>query len=77
MTDLEKPVCRRTRAMFGHYRRRIIASFEPGDTLAMRLERSRTVYRAPLETVFRQLAAWHAQAEARRKREERKRAKIA
>lgn len=72
MTDLERPVSRRSRAPFAHYRRRIVVILEPGDSLAMRLERSRTVYRAPLETVFRQLAQWHAQAEARRKREARK-----
>jgi hypothetical protein len=77
MTDLDKPVRRRTREPFAHYKRRLIVVLEPGDVLAMRLERSRTVYRAPLETVFRQLAEWNAQAEARRKREERKRKRTA
>ena len=37
----------------------------------MRLEKSRTTYRAELDDVFRQLAHWHALAEVRRKREER------
>ena len=71
MTDLLKPVRRRTRNPFAHYRRRIVVSFEPGDVLAMRLERSRTTFRATLAAVFRQLATWHADAERRRKREAR------
>ncbi len=72
MTSLEKPVRRRSRALFGHYRRRIVVILEPGDILAMRLERTRKTYRAPLQNVFRQLAEWHAVAEALRKKEERK-----
>jgi hypothetical protein len=38
----------------------------------MRLERTRTTYRAPLASVFRTLADWHARTEARAKREARK-----
>lgn len=73
MTQLDKLVRRRTRAPFGHYRRRIVVtSVEPGDVLAMRLERTRTTFRAPLASVFRQLVEWHAQAERRRKAGERK-----
>jgi len=72
MTELNKPVCRRTCSMFAHYRKRIVVVLEPGDLLAMRLERTRLVYRATLANVYRQLALWHAEAEARRKREERK-----
>ena len=72
MTDLAKPVRRRCREQFAHYRKRIVVSLEPGDVLAMRLERTRTTYRATLAAVFRTLADWHARAEARRKREERK-----
>jgi len=52
-------------------RRRIVISLEPGNMLAMRLERSRTIYRASIAAVFRQLADWHARAQARRKRQER------
>jgi len=47
-------------------------SLERGDLLAVRLERTRTTYRAPLDAVFRQLAQWHADAERARKRTERK-----
>jgi len=72
MTDLTKPVRWRSRAPFGHYRRRIVVTLEPGDVLAMRLERTRMTYRASLADVFRQLAHWHALAERRRKAEERK-----
>lgn len=73
MTELDKTVRRRSRAPFAHYRRRIVVSLEPGDVLAMRLERTRSTYRAPLATVFRQLVEWHALAEQRRRREERRR----
>jgi hypothetical protein len=76
MTDLLKPVRRRSRDQFAHYRKRIVVSLEPGDVLAMRLERTRTTYRATIATVFRTLAEWHARAEARRKREERKTRKL-
>jgi hypothetical protein len=65
MTDLAKPVRRRCREPFAHYHKRIVVALEPGDVIAMRLERTRTTYRATL-------AVWHARAEARRKREERK-----
>ena len=63
MTDLNKPVLRRTREPFGHYGRRIVVALEPGDTISMKLERSRVAYRAPLAAVYRQLADWHAAAE--------------
>ena len=68
MTALTRAVTRRSRAPFAHYRRRIVVSLEPGDTLAMRLERTRTTYRASLASIFRQLAAWHAADAAPRKR---------
>ncbi|MBU6401061.1 MAG: hypothetical protein KGS61_12130 [Verrucomicrobia bacterium] len=77
MTDLDEPVRPRTREAFGHYRRRMIVSLEIGDTLAMRLERSRTVYRASLAAVFRQLADWRAEAEHRTKRAARRRQRTA
>jgi hypothetical protein len=72
MTELQKSVRRRTRSPFAHYRKRIVVCLEPGDVLAMRLERTRTTYRAPLSAVFRQIAEWHASAERRRRQEERK-----
>lgn len=72
MTDLLRTVRRRTRVPFAHYRKRIVVSLEPGDVLAMRLERTRTTYRATLAAVYRQLATWHADAERRNKREARR-----
>ena len=76
MTELEKPVRRRTRFQFAHYRKRIVVILEPGDILAMRLERSRTVFRATLSGVYRQLVEWHASAERGRKLAERKQRRI-
>ena len=72
MTDLHKTIRRRSCDQFAHYRKRIVISLEPGDVIGMRLERTRTTYRAPLASVFRTLADWHARAEARAKREARK-----
>ncbi len=72
MTELNKKLARRSRAPFAHYRKRIVVILEPGDVLAMRLERQRSVFRAPLANVYRQLAEWHAVAERRRLAEERK-----
>jgi len=54
MTELNKPARRRTRLPFSHYRRRIVETLEPGDTIAMRLERTRTTYKAPVLVVFYQ-----------------------
>jgi hypothetical protein len=72
MTDLDRPVYRRTKLPFAHYRRRLVVALEPGDTIAMRLERTRTIYRAPLSAVYRQLAEWHAMAERGRKKPRRR-----
>jgi hypothetical protein len=53
MTDLAKPVRRRCREQFAHYRKRIVVSLEPGDVLAMRLERTRTTYRPLFSAALR------------------------
>ena len=78
MTDLEKPVLRRTRHPFAHYHRRIIVMLEPGDVLVMRLERTRTRFRAPIAAVYRQLVEWSVLAARREKQQARKarRAKV-
>ena len=72
MTDLERPVIRRGRFPFAHYRKRIVMAFEPGDVVAMRLERTRTWYRATVGGVFRQLVTWQVEAKRREKRLARK-----
>jgi hypothetical protein len=72
MTELHKPVRRRTRLPFAHYRRRIVVILEPGDVLAMRLERTRTLYRAPIASIYRLLVEWHVNAIRREKQKARK-----
>ena len=72
MTDLEKPVQRRSRFPFAHYRKRIVVILEPGDCVAMRLERTRRVYRAPISALYRLLVEWHVAAILREKQRARK-----
>jgi hypothetical protein len=60
MTDLKKPVRRRTVGEFMHYKKRIVVIIEPDDVIGMHLERSRTIYRAPISKVFAAMAQWHA-----------------
>ena len=72
MTDLEQTVKRRSRFPFAHYRKRIVMAFEPGDIIAMRLERTRTWFRGTVAGVFRQLFMWQVEAKRREKREARK-----
>lgn len=74
MTDLLRPVSRRTRLPFAHYRRRIVVVLEPGDVIAMRLERTRTLYRAPIPSLYRQMIEWHVQARRRERRKKKRRA---
>ncbi len=68
MTDLVKPVRRRSRLPFAHYRKRIVVILEPGDCIAMRLERTRRVYRAPIQALYRLLVEWHVAATLQEKR---------
>ena len=77
MTDLQKPVRRRSRFPFAHYRKRIVVILEPGDCVAMRLERTRTLYRAPISAVYRQLVEWHVAAKRREKKLARKQRRTA
>jgi hypothetical protein len=77
MTDLEKPVRRRTRFPFAHYCKRIVVILEPGDCVAMRLERTRKLFRAPIGSVYRQLVEWHVAALRREKQLARKRRRAA
>ncbi len=72
MTELEKAVRRRTRLPFAHYRKRIVVILEPGDCVTMRLERTRTVFRAPISALYRQMVEWHVAAIQREKQRERK-----
>ena len=74
MTDLEKAVRRRTRFPFAHYRKHIVVTLEPGDILAMRLEKTRKLFRAPIAAVYRQLVEWHVAAVRREKKLKKRRA---
>jgi hypothetical protein len=71
MTELEKPVRRRTRFPFAHYCKRIVVILEPGDCVAMRLERTRKLFRAPIGS------EWHVAALRREKQLARKRRRAA
>ncbi len=77
MTELKKAVKRRTRFPFAHYRKRIVVILEPGDCVAMRLERTRRLFRAPIQAVYRQLVEWHVAAIRREKRLARKQRRAA
>jgi len=72
MTELNKPIRRRARTPFSYYRKRIVVSLEPGDLIGMRLERTRKTFRAAIGDVFRQIIQWHANADPRQRKEERK-----
>jgi len=63
MTDLTKPIRRRTMGQFMHYKKRIVVIIEPDDVIGMHLERSRTIYRAPISKLYATLAQWHADGE--------------
>jgi hypothetical protein len=56
MTPLTKPVSRKTGRDFMHYGKKLIATLEPGDILAMRLERDgdKQTYRLSLHTLLQQ-----------------------
>lgn len=62
MTDLRKPVRRRTADPCATVRRRLIVALLPGDVLAFREERRRHWYTAPLSRVFLTVAQWNADA---------------
>lgn len=52
MTDLVKPIRRRSRTTLRSRNRRLIVALEPGDVVAIREERRRTWYRVTLESVY-------------------------
>jgi hypothetical protein len=77
MTELKTPVSRRTRLPFAHYRKRIVIILEPGDCIAMRLEWTRTVFRAPISALYRQMVEWHVAAIQHEKQRVQKRRRTA
>lgn len=68
MTELRKTLVRRTAGTYDHKRRRIVVMLMPGDVLAMREERTRRVFSAPLARVLRQIIVWNVDAERAAKR---------
>ena len=60
MTDVKKSIRRRTLGEFMHYKKRIVVIIGPGDVIGMHLERSRTIYRAPISKLYTAMAQWHA-----------------
>ena len=72
MTDLRKTIMRRTVGAFNHQGRRIVVALEPGDVLALREERTKKWFRAPLTNVMRQVMIWNVDAERAAKRAQKK-----
>lgn len=72
MTDLRKAVVRRSAGPYDHRRRRVVIMLEPGDVVAMREERTRKWFRAPMNRVLRQIITWNVDAERAAKKAARK-----
>lgn len=75
MTDLLKPVARRTRCLaagHGPEARRIVVSLEPGDVLGFRLERTRRVFTLAIADAYRMAVRVHVEAEKAAKRARRR-----
>jgi hypothetical protein len=72
MTELRRPVRRRTIEPCETVRRRLVVALLPGDVLAFREEGRRRWYSAPLGKVFVTVARWNVDAERTEKRRNRK-----
>ena len=75
MTSIRKPVTRRTVEPYDHHGRRVVVTLEPGDVLALRWERTRKTFRAPINAVMRAIVLWNVDAERAAKRAARKAAR--
>ena len=60
MTELTKPVRRKSFTTAPGRSRRLVVAFEPGDIVAMREERRRTWYRTTVADVYRHAVQDHA-----------------
>ena len=76
MTDLNRPVRRRTCRPADLVRRRLVVMLEPGDTLAMREHGRRTVYRKSIERIYLQMVRWQVEDDRRKKAEDKKLRKL-
>ena len=72
MTDLNRPVKRRTCRPVDLVRRRLVVILEPGDTLAMREHGRRKIYRRSLERIYLQMVRWQVDEDRRKKAEDKK-----
>ena len=72
MTDLRRPVRRRTIEPCETVRRRLVVALMPGDVIAFREEGRRRWYTAPIPRVFVTVAQWNAAAERAERRAERR-----
>lgn len=72
MTELHKAVRRRSVLPYDHHGRRVVVMLEPGDVVAMKYERTRKWFRAPINRVFQQLIVWNVAAERAERKAKRK-----
>ena len=72
MTDLRKPVKRRTVEQCQTVRRRLIVAMLPGDVLAFREAGRRRWYSAPIAIVFITVAQWNINTERAERRKNRR-----
>ena len=72
MTELRKPIKRRTVEQCATVRRRLVVAMLPGDVLAVREEGRRRWYSAPIAKVFVTVAQWNVNAERAERRNNRR-----
>jgi hypothetical protein len=63
MTELRKPLRRRTAGAYDHQGRRVVVTLLPGDVIAFRWERTRRTFTAPINSLMRQVVKWNVDAE--------------
>lgn len=72
MTELRRPVRRRTVEHCETVRRRLVVALLPGDVIAFREEGRRRWYSAPLARVFITVARWNVEAQRAERRQHRR-----
>ncbi len=72
MTELRKPIKRRTVEACATVRCRLVVAMLPGDVLAFREEGRHRWYSAPIAKVFLTVAQWNVNAERAERRKNRR-----
>ena len=72
MTDLRRPVRRRTVEPCDTVRRRLVVALLPGDVIAFREAGRRRWYSAPIARLFVTVARWNVEAERAERRKQRR-----